>query len=475
MYKKQQSDSGHRGKYISIVGNGFNSAERSNAHTLDWDGIGWFQGGLQVGGNAQDDGARNVLLEGDIPQSDWAQNDETAMDYIKNRTHWEENVNSIIVPETTIEFTEGGNEIIYDPFHINLVAGKIYDVIWNGATYSCLAYELPGAEVSFIVIGNEFFIRGENNTNEPFCYYENGDRSYLSAQSAGNHTISISAIQNITHKLNPKYLPEGGVGYTETEMREVICPARKPASLPDFPMFNVGDTVTIIVDNVEYSLVVFDDGGYATIGDPYEQMMNGTGEYGWIVSIEPSGQCMAMSLDQRTFAYALNNIHTIEAKYLSIIETNIEQIAEVDTSSGRTIEDPSIRKPREGKGIVTIDGISEVGNFVDVSGNKSEYRIETPSCRIEISDGAIYSVFYHEDGTPEHHVKVEKILEVVKEEYLPENILLKNDAITVPETAQVGQTIVVSEVDENGKPIKWEAANMTSASFEVNDGILILG
>ena len=61
-------------QYAHIVGNGISNAERSNAHTLDWNGVGWFQGGLQVGGNAQDDGARNVLLEGDaIPVPETAE------------------------------------------------------------------------------------------------------------------------------------------------------------------------------------------------------------------------------------------------------------------------------------------------------------------------------------------------------------------------------------------------------------------
>ena len=41
-----------KGKYAHIVGNGTSDTNRSNAHTLDWNGVGWFQGGLQVGGNA---------------------------------------------------------------------------------------------------------------------------------------------------------------------------------------------------------------------------------------------------------------------------------------------------------------------------------------------------------------------------------------------------------------------------------------
>jgi len=42
-------------KYAHIVGNGVNGAKRSNAHTLDWNGLGWFAGGLKVGGTGQDD------------------------------------------------------------------------------------------------------------------------------------------------------------------------------------------------------------------------------------------------------------------------------------------------------------------------------------------------------------------------------------------------------------------------------------
>lgn len=69
-----KGNSADKGKYAHIVGNGIDDAARSNAHTLDWNGVGWFQGGLQVGGNAQNDGAKNVLLEGDaVPMPDTAE------------------------------------------------------------------------------------------------------------------------------------------------------------------------------------------------------------------------------------------------------------------------------------------------------------------------------------------------------------------------------------------------------------------
>lgn len=42
-------------KYAHIVGNGSNGTARSNAHTIAWDGTGWFQGNVKVGGTSQND------------------------------------------------------------------------------------------------------------------------------------------------------------------------------------------------------------------------------------------------------------------------------------------------------------------------------------------------------------------------------------------------------------------------------------
>ena len=52
------------GNYAHIVGNG-TALTRSNAHTLDWNGNGWFAGDVYVGGTGQDDAAaKKVLTEG---------------------------------------------------------------------------------------------------------------------------------------------------------------------------------------------------------------------------------------------------------------------------------------------------------------------------------------------------------------------------------------------------------------------------
>ena len=54
--------------YAHIVGNGTSDTKRSNAHTLDWNGNGWYQGTIKVGGTGQDDpNAKDVALKEDIP------------------------------------------------------------------------------------------------------------------------------------------------------------------------------------------------------------------------------------------------------------------------------------------------------------------------------------------------------------------------------------------------------------------------
>lgn len=89
------------GRYAHIVGNGkrdtnTNETVLSNAHTLDWEGNAWFQGDVFVGGTSQDDADRLVKLSeignigggGSSVQPDWNQSDETAPDYVQNKTHY---------------------------------------------------------------------------------------------------------------------------------------------------------------------------------------------------------------------------------------------------------------------------------------------------------------------------------------------------------------------------------------------------
>lgn len=71
----------------------------------------------------------------------------------------------------------------------------------------------------------------------------------------------------------------------------------------------------------------------------------------------------------------------------------------------------------------------------------------------------------------ENNAELEEILAEVNA--LPE-AGATGDYIPVPATAEVGQTIRVSAVDENGKPTAWEAVDMASGGGSADEYVLVL-
>ena len=65
VFETYTTGSDREGKYAHIVGNGTSITERSNAHTLDWNGTPWYQNRPQFGGTAQDEGSQTVVANGD--------------------------------------------------------------------------------------------------------------------------------------------------------------------------------------------------------------------------------------------------------------------------------------------------------------------------------------------------------------------------------------------------------------------------
>ena len=67
LYNEQEIDTAiERGQYVHIVGNGTAYNNRSNAHTLDWDGNAWYSGDVYVGstsGTNKDEGSKKLATE----------------------------------------------------------------------------------------------------------------------------------------------------------------------------------------------------------------------------------------------------------------------------------------------------------------------------------------------------------------------------------------------------------------------------
>ena len=154
-----------------------------------------------------------ATLLGDLnKQSDWNQNDDTQLDYVKNRPFYTgDPVETVLVEERTVSFTKNPFGDLYSGEFkptFSATAGETYKVSWDGTTYECTCIDgrLPS-------IGN-LSITGEgSDTGEPFLLRVVRDldgRDFvriITADTASSHTISISIIAEEVVKINPKYLP----------------------------------------------------------------------------------------------------------------------------------------------------------------------------------------------------------------------------------------------------------------------------
>jgi hypothetical protein len=85
-------------------------------------------------------------------------------------------------------------------------------------------------------------------------------------------------------------------------------------------VFAVGDTVTVEVDGVEHSLVAFDDDGYATIGDTYDDLASDSGSYGWQLYVDEHDVYADFHNDgKHTVSLVTKVVHQLDEKYLPAV------------------------------------------------------------------------------------------------------------------------------------------------------------
>lgn len=137
--------------------------------------------------------------------ADWNQNDKTAFDYIKGRTHWEEQDESdIVIYPTTLTIDEDGGARVIDVETPPLFVGERYIVLLNGVRYECVARDWDG---EYTLLGNGT-IDGDGNpgNNEPFNIVYSGGM-FLTVAVAGEYTVSIVHVNIIVHPLDEKFIP----------------------------------------------------------------------------------------------------------------------------------------------------------------------------------------------------------------------------------------------------------------------------
>ena len=167
-----------------------------------------------------------------LETSDWAQNDPTAKDYVKNRTHYVSRESVVIVPEqevtTAVEndlnvaVISGGDLDALKTLY-NSEDDTTFDVVFDGASYPCKWLEQDGRPIP--AFGNLAITDSSlTDTGEPFLFsvVENSDTGVVLAiacKVAGAHTVAVSYQQDVVHTLDPKYIKD--MYYTGSEEKNI--------------------------------------------------------------------------------------------------------------------------------------------------------------------------------------------------------------------------------------------------------------
>lgn len=202
-------------RYAHIVGNG-DPSQRSNAHTLDWEGNAWYQGDIYVGSTSgvnRDEGSKKLLTSDDLVQPDWEQNDGKAIDYIKNKPFYDTGEYDFIPVFENGVFGRLSSYVYFgDDLGVDFTLGAFYKIVFNGIDYICEAKK----EKQFIYLGNPVgyletfadifttdFSTLDWGTGEPFCIF-NGTMVVKDGSSVPK--VSIYKRKPIVNMLDRKYI-----------------------------------------------------------------------------------------------------------------------------------------------------------------------------------------------------------------------------------------------------------------------------
>lgn len=223
------------GTYLHIVGNGdyvydeelkTHVEKRSNAHTLDWEGNAWFAGDVYVGstsGTNRDEGSKKLATEDFVNeqinntpsqiQSDWSQNDESELDYIKNRPFYSDGYEEIAIFTNqksrgsiiTNTYMYNMPESIKPDTQYRLVINDYefigYPVVDFNGTY-CLG----NAKNSFNEVLKDFSVSNLNwDEGEPFCLCDG--TLTVKPPYESQYTLSLYKQEEKIKILDKKYIP----------------------------------------------------------------------------------------------------------------------------------------------------------------------------------------------------------------------------------------------------------------------------
>lgn len=159
-------------------------------------------------------GKTNKLPSGEFTQipPDWNQNDESASDYVRNRTHYTEDGMVEILPECQPEWDDVEGSFVNSLTTIP-TAGNTYTIKWNGVEYECVAQDISIMAPGAVLFGNgtAMDIPGAVDNGEPFVIVAadtEGMKACIAMPLDGTTELTLAICCNgeVIHKLDNKYL-----------------------------------------------------------------------------------------------------------------------------------------------------------------------------------------------------------------------------------------------------------------------------
>jgi hypothetical protein len=160
---------------------------------------------------------------------DWNESDPSAPTYIKNRTHYTEEVLVDLVPESQLTVTESFDTLnLFElPCAGQITVGNSYTVSWMNTDYNVVAQSILG---QLVVLGNQSIISPLlgmelTDTGEPFLIlYQEGQIAAYASADVTEGTIAIKGTITQTHILGKEYLPSG-YPYAKDGVHEILPPS----------------------------------------------------------------------------------------------------------------------------------------------------------------------------------------------------------------------------------------------------------
>lgn len=389
-----------------------------------------------------------------------------------------------IMPEIIVPISSGGYET--DSWFLPCKGGEIYTVYWNNVPYEskCSSFDIGGTEI--IAIGNlRIGDSTQKDTGEPFILLSMaGASAVMTNGDDGDYTVSIR--QKVIHKINSKFIPEpdmdasiGEDGYIAN--RQVYRDFEKVNLLANETIKgDYNSKIEEVNDNYSYGkcIVKFDNNEY--IGDLLTiatiDAHIGIDNHSNFSAVD---MCLFGNLSFYFGDSALNN----NLPFLFVLTgTNIMVLTNDELEHTVSID---LLVPK-----YHFDYDKYIPNPMMLSWDLSERRVQDEEAVNELSkaykllkigqkvyaklngeDVEVLGIKYNIFSTMQYHIKCKSINSLINYDIQYNNgislfAITKTAEIPSIQTAEIGQTLVVKSIDENGKPTEWEATSLASVTDE---------